>query len=156
MDHTRAVVLHVTEVSDPEIIDRCLASLKTAGYSVTASGTTIHVEQAGQADKSVDFTLRVVDLDGHRLIEFSSVLAENLDSFERIALAVARGNMHCHTVSFSPVERPQSEGGGFTVVAQSHIYADYFSDGELASMVYLFSKELDEIDNEIRSILSGS
>lgn len=150
------MALHVTEISDPEVIDRCLAALKTAGYRATSADNAIHVEQAGQADKSVDFTLRVVDLDGHRLIEFSSVLAENVDSFERIALAVARGNMHCHTVSFSPVERPQSEGGGFTVVAQSHIYADYFSDGELASMVYLFSKELDDIDNEIRSILSGS
>ena len=63
--------------------------------------------------------------------------------------------MHCHTVSFSPVEHSAKEGESFSVIAQSHIYADYFSDAELASMVYLFARELDDIDNEIRAILSG-
>jgi hypothetical protein len=148
--------LRVTDIDDPALLEKCLNALKTAGYGASLREKTISVVGAGQADQSVDFTLKIVDLDGHRLIELSSLLGENIDSFERIALAVARGNMHCHTVSFSPVEKPSSEGGGFTVIAQSHLYADYLSDGELASMVYLYAKELDDIDNEIKSILSGA
>lgn len=143
------------EVENPEIIKRCQVALTEAGYRVSAEGSHLSITQAGFADKSVDFTIRLVDLDGHLLLQLTSILADSNESFERVALAVARGNMHCHTVSFSPAEDGATGGKAFSVIAQSHIYAEYFSDAELASMVYLFARELDDIDNEIRAILSG-
>jgi hypothetical protein len=149
------MAIKVREVDNPDIIKRCEVALSDAGYRVSAKGSQLSVTQAGFADKSVDFTVRLVDIDGHLLLQLTSILADSNESFERVALAVARGNMHCHTVSFSPVEYGANEGKSFSVIAQSHIYADYFSVAELASMVYLFARELDDIDNEIRAILSG-
>lgn len=143
------------EVDNPALMKRCEGALTDAGYQVLAQASQLEITQAGFVDKSVDFTVRLVDLDGHLLLQLTSILADSNESFERVALAVARGNMHCHTVSFSPAENSASKGESFSVIAQSHIYADYFSDAELASMVYLFARELDEIDNEIRAILSG-
>jgi hypothetical protein len=40
-------------------------------------------------------------------------------------------------------------------MATCHVYADHFSRDEISSMTYLFVKEVDEIDNELRSILKG-
>ena len=147
--------LKVKEIVDPPLIRRCEEALKGAGYNVSSHDNHVSVSEAGFADKSVDFTIRIVDLDGHRLLQFTSVLADSNESFERVALAVARGNMHCHTVSFSPVEQRNGTGESFAVLAQTHIYADYFSDAELTSMVYLFTRELDDVDNELRAMLSG-
>ncbi len=147
--------LKIREISDPPLIIRCEEALRVAGYNVSGRENHVTVSEAGFADKSVDFTIRVVDLDGHRLLQFTSVLADSNESFERVALAVARGNMHCHTVSFSPVEQGNGAGASFSVLAQTHIYADYFSDAELTAMVYLFTRELDDVDNELRAILSG-
>lgn len=149
------MTVKVKEIVDPPLILRCEEALRVAGYSVSSRHNQVTVSEAGLADKSVDFTIRVVDLDGHRLLQFTSVLADSNESFERVALAVARGNMHCHTVSFSPVEQASGVGTSFSVLAQTHIYADYFSDAELTSMVYLFTRELDDVDNELRAILSG-
>jgi hypothetical protein len=149
------MAIKVREVDNPDLMKRCKKALTDAGYSVSAQGTHLAITQAGFADKSVDFAVRLVDLDGHLLLQLTSILADSNESFERVALAVARGNMHCHTVAFSPAENATQKGKSFSVIAQTHIYADYFSDAELASVVYLFARELDEIDNEIRSILSG-
>jgi hypothetical protein len=147
--------LKIVNVTAPEIIERCGQALKKAGYRTTISDNSLIITQAGHADRSVDFTVRVIDLDGHRLVEFSSVLAESEESFDRVVLAVARGNTACHTVSFSPIETHGAHGKAFSVVAQSHLYAEYFSDEELVAMVYLFTRELDEVDNELREILAG-
>lgn len=147
--------MQIQEFADPELIVRCERALLAAGYNARFDEGRLTIGQAGYADKSVDFIVRLVSIDGHRLIQFTSSLGDRVESFERVALAVARGNMHCHTVSFSPLEKVVDGKVWFAVLAQAHIYADHFSDAELASMVYLFTRELDDIDNEIRAILLG-
>ena len=149
------MTLAVTKIHDQVVMDKVSDYLLESGFRPELQGNQLALSGVGFADKSVNLEIQILELDGHRVLEFSADISESDSSFERVSLAVVRGNAQCHIARFLPKETPADHDHRFRVIATCHVYADYFSREEISSMTYLFVKEVDEVDNELRSILSG-
>ena len=149
------MTLAVSKIQDQAVLDKVLNYLKDSGFKPTVAEDRLHLEGVGFADRSVDLGIEILEIDGHRVLEFSADISESDASFERVSLAVVRGNSRSHIARFLPVETSSDHDHRFRVMATCHVYADHFSRDEISSMTYLFVKEVDEIDNELRSILKG-
>ena len=136
------MTLAVTKIQDQAILKKVFEFLSESGFQPLISDQMLHLEGVGFADRSVD-------------LEFSADVSDSDSTFERVSLAVVRGNAKSHIARFLPVETDADHDHRFRVMATCHVYADYFSKEEISSMTYLFVKEVDEIDNELRSILNG-
>jgi hypothetical protein len=90
-------------------------------------------------------------MDGHRILEITSLLKAPGVSFEKATLIAAQGNLSCRIAKFVPVE--QVEKGTHLVRAGFVLYADHLSGQELKSILYLFIKEVDAIDNYLIDML---
>ena len=90
-------------------------------------------------------------MDGHRILEVSSVLRAPGVSFEKAMTTAAQGNLSCLIAKFTPVEN--LEQGTHSVRAGQVLYADHLSGVELKAMLYLFVKEVDAIDNMLVDML---
>ena len=91
-------------------------------------------------------------MDGHRIIEITSFLKAPGVSFDKAVLISAQGNLSCLIAKFVPVE--QIEKGSHLVRAGFALYADHLSGPELKSILYLFIKEVDAIDNNLVDMLT--
>ena len=149
------MTLAVSKIQDQAVLDKVFNYLKDCGFKPTVAGDRLHLEGVGFADRSVDLGIEILEIDGHKVLEFSADISESDASFERVSLAVVRGNSRSHIARFLPVETSSDHDHRFRVMATCHVYADHFSRDEISSMTYLFVKEVDEIDNELRSILKG-
>ena len=149
------MTLAVSKIQDQAVLDKVFNYLKDSGFKPTVAEDRLHLEGVGFADRSVDLCIEILEIDGHRVLEFSADISESDASFERVSLAVVRGNSRSHIARFLPVETSSDHDHRFRVMATCHVYADHFSRDEISSMTYLFVKEVDEIDNELRSILKG-
>lgn len=149
------MTLAVSKIQDQAVLDKVFNYLKDSGFKPTVTDDSLHLEGVGFADRSVDLGIEILEIDGHKVLEFSADISESDASFERVSLAVVRGNSRSHIARFLPVETSSDHDHRFRVKATCHVYADYFSRDEISSMTYLFVKEVDEIDNELRSILNG-
>jgi hypothetical protein len=149
------MTLAVSKIQDQAVLDKVFNYLKDSGFKPTVAEDRLHLEGVGFADRSVDLGIEILEIDGHRVLEFSADISESDASFERVSLAVVRGNSRSHIARFLPVETSSDHDHRFRVMATCHVYADHFSRDEISSMTYLFVKEVDEIDNELRSILKG-
>jgi hypothetical protein len=149
------MTLAVSKIQDQAVLDKVFNYLKESGFKPTVADYRLHLEGVGFADRSVDLGIEILEIDGHRVLEFSADISESDASFERVSLAVVRGNSRSHVARFLPVETSSDHDHRFRVMATCHVYADHFSRDEISSMTYLFVKEVDEIDNELRSILKG-
>ena len=149
------MTLAVSRIQDQAVLDKVFNYLKDSGFKPTVAEDRLHLEGVGFADRSVDLGIEILEIDGHRVLEFSADISESDASFERVSLAVVRGNSRSHIARFLPVETSSDHDHRFRVMATCHVYADHFSRDEISSMTYLFVKEVDEIDNELRSILKG-
>lgn len=134
------------------VLSRLSELVRSAGFTHEFDGTQFRLSQVGYANKSVDMSISLLDLHGVQLIEFESKIA-SAASFEAAALAVFEGNFRCRIVGFSAQELAGDPGHRFQVVARSHLYADHFSDAEFLSMLRLYTRELDEIDDELKKIV---
>jgi hypothetical protein len=149
------MTLAVSKIQDQAVLDKVFNYLQDSGFKPTVTDDRLHLEGVGFADRSVDLGIEILEIDGHRVLEFSADISESDASFERVSLAVVRGNSRSHIARFLPVETSSDHDHRFRVMATCHVYADHFSRDEISSMTYLFVKEVDEIDNELRSILKG-
>jgi hypothetical protein len=91
-------------------------------------------------------------MDGHRILEINSFLKAPGVSFEKATIISAQGNLSCLIAKFVPVE--QVEKGTHLVRAGFVLYADHLSGQELKSILYLFIKEVDAIDNYLVDLLT--
>ena len=149
------MTLAVTKIQDPAVLEKVFGYLQESGFKPEFVDDRLHLAGVGFADRSVDLGIEILEIDGHRVLEFSADISQSDASFERVSLAVVRGNSRSHIARFLPIETNSDHDHRFRVMATCHVYADHFSKAEISSMTYLFVKEVDEIDNELRSILSG-
>ena len=141
--------LHRVDVQDSTLEKWVFSVLDDAGFKPTLIEDVIKLEGVGvgSGDSSVDLTLNLVELEGLRVIEIISPLKTKIMSFERATLIATRGNLSCLTAKFTPVE--VLEESGHQVHASMILYADHINEKELRAMIYLFIKEVDNIDNEL-------
>jgi len=135
------------DIADPAFEAEIFDFLVSFGFSPRKRGDVIQLSGVGvgSGDSSPDILINLVEMDGHRILEITSFLKAPGVSFEKATLIAAQGNLSCLTAKFVPVE--QIEKGVHLVRAGMILYADFLSGPELKSMLYLFVKEVDAIDN---------
>ena len=141
------------DISDPAFELEIFQYLKDFGFTPQRRGDLVHLSGVGvgSGDDSVEIALNLVEMDGHRILEISSVLRAPGVSFEKAMTVSAQGNLSCMTAKFTPVENV--EQGTHSVRAGQVLYADNLSGVELKAMLYLFIKEVDAVDNVLIDML---
>ena len=141
------------DISDPAFELDIFHYLQNFGFSPERRGDLIHLSGVGvgSGDNSVEIALNLVEMDGHRILEVSSVLQGPGVSFEKAMTISAQGNLSCVTAKFTPVEN--LEQGTHSVRAGQILYSDHLSEVELKAMLYLFIKEVDAVDNVLIDML---
>ena len=141
--------LRRVDVKDSTMEKWVFSVLQDSGFKPKQVDDLIKLEGVGVGsdDSSVDLSLNLVELEGLRVIEVTSFLKTKAMMFERAVLVSTRGNAACLTAKFTPVE--VLDRSGHLVQASMILFADYLNEKELRGMIYLFLKEVDEIDNEL-------
>ena len=142
------------DITDPAFEAEIFNHLVEFGFSPSRMGDVIHLSGVGvgSGDSSTDIGINLVEMDGHRIIEITSYLKAPGVSFDKAVLISAQGNLSCVIAKFVPVE--QIEKGSHLVRAGFALYADHLSGPELKSILYLFIKEVDAIDNNLVDMLT--
>jgi len=132
--------------------------LREAGYHPVTTDSTIRLQGVGVAhdDQSVDLDIRLLELDGHRILAFRAPIRSSRASFDTACLAAVRGNGATHIAKIDVVENHEEQHTDqrFAIIATFHLYADHLSPEELRVMLYLFLKEVDELDNQLAAIMA--
>ena len=141
------------DISDPAFEAEIFNLLVEFGFSPVRKGDVIHLSGVGvgSGDSSTNININLVEIDGHRILEINSFLTAPGVSFEKATITSAQGNLSCLIAKFVPVE--QIEKGTHLVRAGFVLYADHLSGQELKSILYLFIKEVDAIDNYLVDML---
>lgn len=149
------MALERNDISDPTFETEILNHLQEFGYSPERIGDIIALSGVGvgSGDNSVNLALNLVEMDGHRILEFSTELKSPGVSFDQAVIVSAQGNLSCLTTKFTPIEH--LEIGRHGVRAGLVLYADHLSKSELNAMLYLFLKEVDAIDNVLEELLQS-
>jgi hypothetical protein len=147
------VVIERNDISDPVFEAEIFNFLVEFGFSPERRGDVIHLSGVGvgSGDSSTNININLVEMDGHRILEINSFLTAPGVSFEKATIISAQGNLSCLIAKFVPVE--QIEKGTHLVRAGFVLYADHLSGEELKSILYLFIKEVDAIDNYLVDML---
>ena len=143
------------DITDPAFEVEIFDYLVEFGFSPERNGDVIHLSGVGvgSGDNSANIKINLVEMDGHRILEITSQLKAPGVSFEKATLIAAQGNLSCLIAKFVPVE--QLEKGTHLVRAGFVLYADHLSVKELKSILYLFIKEVDAIDNYLIDMLTN-
>ena len=141
------------DITDPAFEVEIFNFLVEFGFSPERNGDVIHLSGVGvgSGDNSANININLVEMDGHLIVEITSLLKAPGVSFEKATLIAAQGNLSCLIAKFVPVE--QVEKGTHLVRAGFVLYADHLSGQELKSILYLFIKEVDAIDNYLIDML---
>jgi len=147
------VAIERNDITDPAFEVEIFNFLVEFGFSPERNGDVIHLSGVGvgSGDDSANISINLVEMDGHRILEITSPLKAPGVSFEKATLIAAQGNLSCLIAKFVPVE--QVEKGTHFVRAGFALYADHLSGQELNSILYLFIKEVDAIDNNLIDML---
>jgi hypothetical protein len=147
------VAIERNDITDPAFEVEIFNFLVEFGFSPERNGDVIHLSGVGvgSGDNSANININLVEMDGHRILEITSLLKVPGVSFEKATLIAAQGNLSCLIAKFVPVE--QVEKGTHFVRAGFALYADHLSGQELKSILYLFIKEVDAIDNYLIDML---
>jgi hypothetical protein len=147
------VAIERNDISDPVFEAEIFNFLVEFGFSPERRGDVIHLSGVGvgSGDSSTNININLVEMDGHRILEINSFLTAPGVSFEKATIISAQGNLSCLIAKFVPVE--QIEKGTHLVRAGFVLYADHLSGEELKSILYLFIKEVDAIDNYLVDML---
>ena len=137
------------DISDSAFEQDLFQMLINQGFAPSRSKDLLHINGVGvgEGDSSVDLTINLVEMDGHRILEFTYTLPSPPLNFNEAVLIAAQGNQLCLTVKFAPKENLNLQA--HEVKACMVIFADNIDEKELAAMLYLFIKEIDAIDNEL-------
>lgn len=147
------------DIADAQFEDSIIQMLLRNGFSPRRQGDLILLEGVGvgEGDHSVKLHLNLVEMDGHRILEVQSIIPTKPLTFDEAVLIAAHGNQSSLTVKFAPIENLSEQL--HQINASIVLYADHLSEIELATMLYIFIKEVDAVDNELISIskdLKGS
>jgi hypothetical protein len=147
------VAIERNDITDPAFEAEIFNHLVEFGFSPQHNGDVIHLSGVGvgSGDSSANININLVEMDGHRILEITSYLKAPGVSFEKATIIAAQGNLSCLIAKFVPVE--QIENGTHLVRAGFVLYADHLSGQELKSILYLFIKEVDAIDNYLVDLL---
>ena len=147
------MVIERNDITDPAFEAEIFNHLVEFGFSPERNGDVIHLSGVGvgSGDSSANININPVEMDGHRILEITSFLKAPGVSFEKATIIAAQGNLSCLIAKFVPVE--QIENGTHLVRAGFVLYADHLSGQELRSILYLFIKEVDAIDNYLVDLL---
>ena len=147
------MVIDRNDITDPAFEAEIFNHLVEFGFSPERNGDVIHLSGVGvgSGDSSADISINLVEMDGHRILEITATLKAPGVSFEKATIIAAQGNLSCLIAKFVPVE--QIENGTHLVRAGFVLYADHLSGQELKSILYLFIKEVDAIDNYLVDLL---
>lgn len=149
------MAIQKNDISDPAFESQIFDYLVDFGFSPERNGDVIELSGvgAGFGDNSVNIGINLVEMDGHRILEITSMLKAPGASFEKATLVAAQGNLSCLIAKFIPVE--QIEKGTHLIRAGFSLYADHLSGQELKSILYLFIKEVDGIDNHLVEMMKN-
>ena len=141
------------DISDHDFESEILVMLEHSGFAPRRVDDVIHLEGLGigHGDSSVDIQIDLVSMDGHRILEIVAPLRMPPVDFELATLMCAQGNMSSLIAKFKPVEILKEKV--HIVHAMFALFADQLTDVELRSMLYLFIKEVDAIDNKIIAMI---
>jgi hypothetical protein len=147
------VAIERNDITDPAFEVEIFNFLVEFGFSPERNRDVIHLSGVGvgSGDNSANININLVEMDGHRILEITSLLKAPGVSFEKATLIAAQGNLSCLIAKFVPVE--QVEKGTHLVRAGFVLYADHLAGQELKSILYLFIKEVDAIDNYLIDML---
>lgn len=151
--------IEIRSISDAALTSAWMDMLERAGYAPRRDGEVLHLAGVGvsHGDQSVDLVVRLIEMDGHRVLTFEAPIRCEAAGFDVAALAAVRGASACRLAriavreTMGDVTTPHL----FGLVASLHLYADHLSEPELTTMLGLFLKEVDEVDNELASIMRG-
>jgi hypothetical protein len=149
------MALERNDISDPAFETEIFNQLQEFGYSPERRGDIIELSgvDVGSGESSVNLALNLVEMDGHRILEFSTELKSPGVSFDQAVIVSAQGNLSCLTTKFTPIEH--LDLGRHGVRAGLVLYADHLSKEELKAMLYLYIKEVDAIDNALEEMLQS-
>jgi hypothetical protein len=147
--HTFSVPIERRDISDSAFEDDLFQMLLNQGFAPSRSNDLLQIKGVGvgEGDSSVDLIINLVEMDGHRILELSYTLPSPLLNFNEAVLIAAQGNQSCLTVKFALKENLDLQA--HEVRASMVISADNLGEKELATMLYLFIKEVDAIDNKL-------
>lgn len=152
------MAIHVRELIDPAMEQEWMHVLREAGYHPVTADSTIRLRGVGVAhdDQSVDLDIRLLEMDGHRVLALHAPIRSANAPFDIACLASVRGNGATHIAKIDVVENHEEQDTDqrFTIIATFHLYADHLSPEELRVMLYLFLKEVDELDNQLAAIMA--
>ena len=137
------------DIKDPLLETSLLQILTDEGFSPRKNGDLILLEGVGVSteDRSVSLHFNVVELDGHKIVELKSFIPTEDMDFEKAVLVAAFANQNSTTVKFRPKENLITNT--HQIEASIVIYADNLAHKEISSMLYIFLKEVDELDNKL-------
>jgi hypothetical protein len=147
------MLIERSDISDDVFESEMLMMLKNSGFAPRRMDDVIHLEGLGigHGDSSVDIQIDLVSMDGHRILEVVAPLKMPPVDFKLATLMCVQGNMSCLIAKFKPVEILKDKT--HIVHAMFTLYADHLSEDELKSMLYLFIKEVDAIDNKLITMI---
>jgi hypothetical protein len=150
------MVLNFSDIHDAEFEAKICSFLIEGGFNARIYEDLIEVDSASVSPKGekINLRLNLIDFDGHRILEITTKISAYPIDFEHVSLAVFRGNMVCHVAKFKALEKIGLSPKAYNLIASSHLYADQLYKEELRSMVYLFTKEVSSIKDELIEILS--
>jgi len=152
------VSIQVRTIVDPDLERSWLAILTDVGFDPVVKGPAIQLHGVGvaHADQSVNLTIQLLDMDGHRVLAIHAPISAQPATYDLACLAGIRGGGACHLAKIDVVERfaNQDQPHRFGLIARFHLYADHLSAQELQVMLQLFLKEVDEVDNELVAIMT--
>jgi hypothetical protein len=158
--NTDPVTLHVREIADATFEESLMQVLQEAGFNPRRDGGTVRLSGVGvtHQDQSVNLEMRLLEMDGHRVLALQAPIGAEPATFELASLACVRGSGACQLAKIDLIEIPEptKPANSFRIVARFHLFADHLSAEELRVMLYLFLKEVDEIDNELVAIMAGN
>ncbi len=142
-----------TDIVDEVFESQLLAMLENTGFAPRREKDVINLTGvgAGHGNSSVDIEINLVSMDGHRILEVIAPLRMPPVSFELASLMCTQGNIKCLIAKFKPLEK--LDENTHTVQAILTLYADHLSEEELSRMLYLFIKEIDRVDDELKEMI---
>lgn len=153
--HGGVMAAEVLRDSDRE---RLAQAIESAGFSFAPKSEkgSYLIEQVGYQNRSVNVQISLEAYQDVRLIKFEALVVRHPATFEKCLVGVFFGNSKSKVSSFHPREVLSEEGAGYQIVARTYLYADHYSYEELKSMLQIFVREVDEIDDELLDIVENS
>ena len=145
-------------IKAPTLEKAGISTLLEAGFNPIVRGQVITLTGVGHhtGDQSVNMGIDLLEVDGFRILRFSSVLTTPPANFDDASLACVRGNGASTIPKYEVLEVIPDETNihRFGLRASFHLYADHLSREESRVMLILFLKEIDEIDNELAEMMA--